>query len=183
MHTHKGRCRVGRATADGHGRQRGRGMPGDWGVQAAFMGRFTNKVDRKGRVSVPAPYRQILGQQNGVVLMRSFRADAIEGFTRDVMSRLSASVQNPFGTVDAAAAAIFGEAMELSFDGEGRVLLPDGLRLFAKIDETASFLGCGNYFQIWEPKACDAHCEARFQRLRSGEQKVELSLSGGHDAR
>lgn len=170
---------MGRATADGPEAQRGCGKPGDWGVQAAFMGRFTNKVDRKGRVSVPAPYRQILGQQNGVVLMRSFRADAIEGFTRDLMSRLSASVQNPFGEVDANAAFLFGEAIELGFDSEGRVLLPEHLRAFAKIDDAAAFLGCGNYFQVWEPKACDAFCEARFQRMRAGQAKIDVSLGGG----
>ncbi len=54
---------------------------------AVFIGTFENKVDRKGRVSVPAQFRQTLAAQSfqGIVAFRSYRADAIEACGFDFM--------------------------------------------------------------------------------------------------
>ncbi|MCH7544649.1 MAG: MraZ N-terminal domain containing protein, partial [Proteobacteria bacterium] len=60
-----------------------------------FLSTFINKVDRKGRVSVPAPFRASLAGQvfNGIVAFRSYRQAAIEGCGIDRMERLSDSIE------------------------------------------------------------------------------------------
>ncbi|MGH6717682.1 MAG: division/cell wall cluster transcriptional repressor MraZ [Alphaproteobacteria bacterium] len=151
-------------------------------MSAAFMGAFTNKVDRKGRVSVPAQFRNAIGGEGfqGIVAMRSIRdgVDAIEAFALDTMSRLASSLTEPFAPSGDIAGGLFMEAVEVPFDGEGRIVLPDALRTFARIHDHATFLGRGPYFHIWEPEAGKAYRERLFQQLRSERSRLNLSLKG-----
>jgi MraZ protein len=63
---------------------------------------------------------------------------------------------------DDMATAIFGEAVQLPFDGDGRVILPSEFMDFAGIDERAAFVGMGHKFQIWDPDSFDKRrAEAR----------------------
>ncbi len=59
-----------------------------------FLSTFVNKIDKKGRISVPASFRQALAQQSfqGVVVFRSYKFPAIEGMGIERMERLSSSV-------------------------------------------------------------------------------------------
>lgn len=53
---------------------------------------------------------------------------------------------------DDLAAAMFGDSVQLPFDGEGRIVLPDGLMAHAGIGEEAAFVGMGRKFQLWHPE-------------------------------
>ncbi len=151
---------------------------------AVFLSTFVNKVDRKGRVSVPATYRAVLGEQSfaGIVVFPSFRDsyNAIEACGMDRMERLSASVDglNPFSDEhDDFATAIFGSAVQLPFDSEGRVMLPEHLREHAGIDTHAAFVGRGATFQIWRPEALEVfQVEAR---RRAAQARDRLVLDRG----
>src|SRR5476651_1478796 len=59
---------------------------------ALFLSTFVNKVDRKGRVSVPASFRAALADQsfNGIIAFRSFKSSAIEGSGIDRLGEMSA---------------------------------------------------------------------------------------------
>ena len=58
----------------------GQHLEGSWGrAVALFLSTFVNAIDRKGRVSVPAPFRAALGSQNAIVVFRSYKAAALEG--------------------------------------------------------------------------------------------------------
>jgi MraZ protein len=134
---------------------------------ALFLSKYLNKVDRKGRVSVPAQFRaQLAGQSfKGVVVYRSPKLRALDGFSMEQMEQLSARL-NHFDLFsddqDDLAATIFGGSVPLPFDGEGRITLPQDLAEFVGIDEQVAFVGLGAKFQIWEPAAYDAHeAEAR----------------------
>ncbi len=99
---------------------------------AVFFGTFENKVDRKGRVSVPAPFRQALAGSafQGIIARASHRTDAIEAFDLEFMAKLNTSVStNPLfsETHDDLSMTIFGESFQLGFDGEGRIVLPPDL--------------------------------------------------------
>ena len=139
-----------------------------------FLSTFVNKVDRKGRVSVPASFRATLAQQpfQGVIAYRSFTASCIEGCGMDFMERLSDSAQN-FDAFSAEqediSALIFADARQLSWDPEGRILLPEDLIDHAGIAETAAFVGKGQTFQIWHPesyKAMESEIRARALKTR-----------------
>ncbi len=122
---------------------------------ALFLSTHINKVDKKGRVSVPSQFRdQLAGEQfGGVVLFRSHTQPALEGFAWSYMQEISRRLENfdLFSEAqDDLAMTVFGDSVQLGFDGEGRVVLPVELMEFAGIVERAAFVGLGNKFQIWD---------------------------------
>lgn len=134
---------------------------------ALFLSTYENKVDKKGRVSVPAPFRAALAGQafQGIVLFRSHTHHCLEGFGMDTMEELSSRLDHYdlfSADQDDMATAIFGEAVQLPFDGDGRVILPAALMDFSGIDEKAAFVGMGRKFQLWAPDVFEARkAEAR----------------------
>ena len=124
---------------------------------ALFLSTTVNKVDAKGRVSVPAAFRAALARHpfHGIVAMPSFKYPAIQCGGMEWMEELSSSV-NAYDFFsdehDALTAALFSKTVQLSFDGDGRVVLPSNLITHAKISDTAAFVGRGPLFEIWEPE-------------------------------
>lgn len=120
-----------------------------------FLSTHINKVDKKGRVSVPAQFRdQLAGEKfNGIVLFRSNTQPALEGFAWSYMEEIGRRLDN-FDLFseeqDDLAMTVFGESVQLGFDGEGRVVMPVDLMEFAGIVERAAFVGLGAKFQIWD---------------------------------
>lgn len=137
---------------------------------ALFLSTFVNKVDRKGRVSVPASFRQALAGQNfnGIVAYRSFKLTALEASGIDRMEQLSDRIDAlpEFSEDRDALSSILADAQQLAFDGEGRIVLPELLCQHAGIGETAAFVGLGRTFQIWEPQRFEAHQQEMRERAR-----------------
>ena len=75
---------------------------------------------------------------------------------------------------------IFGDSVQLPFDGEGRVILPTHLITHANITEHAAFVGRGATFQIWQPDAL--HIFQAAARLRAQAARATLSLEPPKDA-
>jgi len=148
-----------------------------WGSSVAlFMSTFTNKVDRKGRVSVPAPFRANLcgpgTPPNGLlVLFRSFRYDALEGCDIERMAEMSNRLDTlpQFSPEHDQLATLFSDSHQLTLDAEGRIGLPEELIAFAKLGESARFVGLGKTFQVWEPATHDAHQAAMRARVRENQ--------------
>lgn len=123
---------------------------------ALFLSTFTNKVDSKGRVSVPSQFRASLVKENfsGMIVYESFVNDSIEGCDIDRIRKISESIDSlePFSEErEAFATAILGGAVQLSIDSDGRVILPEGLLKKAGVKNQAVFVGKGSTFEIWEP--------------------------------
>jgi len=150
---------------------------------ALFLSTFINKVDKKGRVSVPAPFRAALSGQgfDGIVAFRSYKFPAIEACGYDRMEGLSASVDDLalFSEAqDDLAATIFADARQLPFDSDGRVILPGDLAAHAGITDRAAFVGRGPTFQIWEPKAFQAFQDEARARTRRQGATLRLTRAG-----
>lgn len=144
-----------------------------------FLGTFENKVDRKGRVSVPASFRQILAQTSyqGVVAFSSYKEEAIEGCSMDFMEKLADSLGDIdlfSETQEDLSATIFSESYQLPFDGEGRILLPADLCEQAGITDRAAFMGMGQTFRIWQPERLAAFKAS--SRARAKEKGLTLKL-------
>ncbi len=146
---------------------------------ALFVSTFTNKVDRKGRVSVPASFRAALSTQlfAGIVVYPSFTSTAIEGCGTDFLEDLAASAEASFDRFsteqDDLNTLIFASSHQLAWDPEGRVVLPEEILAHARIAEQAAFVGKGRTFQIWEPEALKVHqAEARERALKNRPQLV-----------
>ena len=122
-----------------------------------FLSSYENKIDKKGRVSVPATFRSHLNSMgyDGFISYPSFNHSALEACSQDRIEKLSNTIDslNPFEEKrDFFATSILSESENLQFDTEGRVSLSDKLLNHAKIKNNVLFVGLGKTFQIWEPK-------------------------------
>ena len=123
-----------------------------------FLSSYENKLDKKGRVSVPASFRSHLNSlgYNGFVAYPSFNNEALEACSEDRIEKLSNTIDslNPFEEKrDYFATSVLSESVSLQFDNEGRVLLADKLIDHARIKNNILFVGLGKTFQIWEPNS------------------------------
>ena len=123
-----------------------------------FLSTYENRIDKKGRVSVPASFRSYLSNlgYNGVVCFPSFNNQSIEAWPQNRIEKISNSIDalNPFEEKkDFFATSILSESINLQFDSEGRISLPLKLIKHAKIKNSMLFVGQGKTFQIWEPTA------------------------------
>ena len=121
-----------------------------------FLSTYENKLDKKGRVSVPASFRSYLSNlgYNGVICYPSFNNYCIEAWPQDRIEKISKAIDtlNPFEEKkDFFATSILSESINLQFDGEGRILITTKLLKHAKIKNNMLFVGQGKTFQIWEP--------------------------------
>ena len=121
-----------------------------------FLSSFENKIDKKGRVSVPSTFRSHLNSMgyNGFITYPSFNHSALEACSQDRIEKLSKTIDslNPFDEKrDYFATSILSESVNVQFDTEGRISLSDKLLNHAKIKNRVLFVGLGYTFQIWEP--------------------------------
>ena len=122
-----------------------------------FLSCFENKLDKKGRVSVPATFRSHLNSMgyNGFISYPSFSNPALEACSQDRIEKLSNTIDslNPFDEKrDFFATSVLSESENLQFDTEGRVSFSNKLLKHANIKSNILFVGQGKTFQIWEPK-------------------------------
>jgi MraZ protein len=148
-----------------------------------FTSRYTNKVDRKGRVSVPATFRAVLEEAGAsvVYLKRNQTDGALDGLTEAFMDEIQERIDSfPIGSPerDALEDEYFADSVDIRFDPEGRILLPRELMDFAGIGEAAMFVGLGRRFQVWNPEAYEARRADRSERARS----LSLPQTGGRAA-
>ena len=121
-----------------------------------FLSSFENKIDKKGRVSVPATFRSYLNTlgYNGFISYPSFNHSALEACSQDRIEKLSSTIDslNPFEEKrDYFATSVLSESESHQFDTEGRVSISEKLLNHAKIKNNVLFVGLGRTFQIWEP--------------------------------
>ncbi|HTR16243.1 MAG TPA: division/cell wall cluster transcriptional repressor MraZ [Acetobacteraceae bacterium] len=148
-----------------------------------FLGTHQNRLDAKGRVSVPAPFRASLRAQSeggaaSLVLRPSHKHPCIEAWPATVFQTLA----QPLDRLDMfsedhddLAAALYADAFPVESDREGRIVLPDSLVAHAGLTETVVFMGLGRIFQIWEPAAA----EQRRNEARERARARGLTLPGG----
>ncbi len=121
------------------------------------MDTVSNKVDAKGRVSLPADYRAIVKDTGSeIVCYRSLSSPCIEGCLEDLLDKLASEMENSLDFFSAAqddlTNLIFGDAKRYSFDSTGRIMLSEKLLAHAGITDSAVFVGKGRKFQIWNPE-------------------------------
>ena len=152
-----------------------------------FLSSFENKLDKKGRVSVPSTFRSHLNSMgyNGFITYPSFNHSALEACSQDRIEKLSKTIDslNPFDEKrDYFATSILSESVNVQFDTEGRISLSDKLLNHAKIKNKVLFVGLGYTFQIWEPtlfekfkssarkKAFKNRSDLKWENKQKGEQ-------------
>src|ERR1700722_2448236 len=109
-----------------------------------FVSHYMLRLDAKGRVSVPAPFRAVLARDgfNGLYCYPAPDRPALDAGGNALLTEIEALMGG---------SALYGTSATLKIDGEGRVQLTDSLKAHAAIADTVSFVGLGHKFQIWEP--------------------------------
>ena len=121
-----------------------------------FLSNTINKIDAKGRVSIPSKFRSVLENQGfaGVYLYPSFTSQSIDGGGESLINQIAQSIEKMqlfAEETDALATALFSETYQLNYDQDGRVSLPESLMMHAGLKDrvTLQVLGknfkCGNH--------------------------------------
>ncbi len=140
-----------------------------------FLSHFIHRFDAKGRISIPAPFRQVLAADGfeGVYAYPSLDAPALDCGGHRLLMEIEAllATMPPYSPArDAFATALLGTSEILRMDAEGRVSLDERLKTPLGLRDEAVFVGQGHKFQIWEPSRFAAHLDdarSRVVRLRA----------------
>ena len=151
---------------------------------ALFLSTFEKQIDRKGRVSVPPSFRAVLAAQSftGIIVYPSFVHECVEACGMDRLEKLYARIESldPFSEErDAFATAILGGAIQLPFDGEGRVVLPESLLEKCGISDVGVFIGKGATFEIWSKEKFTKHESASRDLAKKQRLALKSSSVGG----
>ena len=147
-----------------------------------FTGHYQGRLDAKGRVSIPAPYRSVLRQRSNdgetmsLMLRSHHQFDCVEGWAAADLERYSDRLDTlaDFSPeLNDLALVMFGDAMVVPIDNEGRIVVPEQLLSHAKIDKSLWFVGTRKTFQIWEPEAF----ESRRAQARANAANVTLAAA------
>lgn len=134
-----------------------------------FVSNYTNKLDAKGRVSIPALFRTVLARDGfeGLYCFPSPHAAAVDAGGNELLNRIQSRLSglDPLTEDhDLMSTALFGASEILKIDSEGRVMVSDTIRECTGITNTVTFVGMSYKFQIWEPEAFKAHRAAAQKR-------------------
>jgi MraZ protein len=142
-----------------------------------FVSNTTLRLDSKGRVSIPAPFRSVLGRDgfDGLYCYPALDRPAIDAGGTALMLEIEALMAGfaPFSEArEQFAVALYGTSETLKLDGEGRVILTEPLKVHAGIVDTVAFVGLGHKFQIWEPGRFRSELAEATDKVRALKQRL-----------
>ncbi len=132
-----------------------------------FVSTFTNRIDAKGRVSIPATFRAVLDRDRygggvgglGIYCYPSLDAPALDAGGERLALKIDgllSGLPDYSNERDELSVALYGDVQVLSIDQDGRIVLPEKLRAVIGLEPAAAaeitFVGLGDKFQMWEPK-------------------------------
>jgi MraZ protein len=158
-----------------------------------FVSTFTNKIDAKGRVSIPAPFRAVLERDGytggtagaaptgGIYCYPSLDSAALDAGGERLARKIDALLANLADYSDERdelSVALYGDVQVLHVDADGRIVLPESLRAHAGLAGQVTFVGLGDKFQIWEPAAFEARRAAAREKVQE-HRKLFGGVKGG----
>tara|TARA_A100001011_G_scaffold141623_1_gene149711 strand:- start:670 stop:1137 length:468 start_codon:yes stop_codon:yes gene_type:complete len=151
-----------------------------------FVSKYFNKVDKKGRVSLPSSFRNALpkSNKNEIILYKSIKTPSIEGCGTGRLEEIAKRINNLdffSDDHDDFSASIFSEIISINLDKEGRFLIPEELKNYANIETEAAFFGQGHFFQIWETNNGLRNIEKSRTRLLKEKKSLRMILVEKND--
>lgn len=157
-----------------------------------FAGRHENRVDAKGRVSVPSSFRAVLTKDGAEEIFCYPHPErrCLEAGGNRLVAKIHAILEE-FPVLsqerEDLATFYFGESEKLKVDADGRTVLPKRLKDHAGIDAQAVFVGLGDKFQIWEASEYEAFRGEARERARGLRQQLgaggRIASARGEEAR
>lgn len=142
-----------------------------------FVSTYTMRLDAKGRVSIPASFRAVLARDGfaGLYCHPALDRPAVDAGGNTLLSEIETLIERypPYSEErEQFAAALYGRSETLKPDSEGRIILSENLKAHAGVTDTASFVGLGHKFQIWEPERLRAHLAEANDKVRALKQRL-----------
>jgi len=149
-----------------------------------FLSTISGRLDGKGRVSIPAPFRAVLEADGypGLLMHQALDVPALECGGNRLLKEIDGLIERfpAYSEArDLMATALLGGAEQLKPDPEGRVVLPERFKAHAGITGPVMFVGMGDRFRIWEPERFAMHLAEAKARLRA----VRETFPGGNPER
>jgi MraZ protein len=144
-----------------------------------FLGQYTHSIDSKNRLTVPARYRDALA--SGAYIVQGFERNLFV-YTTESFKRLASRAESLSNTIPKAREmrrVVFGGASEVSLDSSGRILIPPFLRAYAELEDEATIVGTGAYFEIWNPKLWEKELVSVMDPDANTQRFAEFDLSTG----
>jgi len=155
-----------------------------------FVANYTLRLDAKGRVSIPAPFRQVLARDgfDGLYCYPTLDRPALDAGGNALLAEIEQLIGSfpPYSDErEELSAALYGTSETLNIDGEGRVILSERLKIHAGIADQAAFVGLGHKFQIWEPERFRAQLAEATEKVRALKRQLgsRRSAQGAPGAR
>ena len=142
-----------------------------------FLSNAINKVDRKGRVSIPASFRNLLEKRKETQLYTLLSIDmpTVDAGGTDLLityEERMAALDPLTGAFDDLSFYYHGDSAWMKIDGDGRIVLTDALRDHTGITDQVAFVGRGTFFQMWEPQKFAAYRNEARGRILQMKQKL-----------
>lgn len=149
-----------------------------------FVSTYTLRIDAKGRVSIPAPYRSVLTREGADMLYchPSLAEPALDAGGGKLLEEIDTLISRypPYSEArEELAAALYGTSETLRIDPEGRVVLTETLKDHAGIGDNVSFVGLGHKFRIWEPERLRAHLAEAKDKVRQLRRSLGSAAENG----
>ena len=145
-----------------------------------FLSTYINRIDKKNRISVPSSFRSVLEQNGlkGLICYPSPTLTSIEGCTFNRIKKLSDAIDSlgPFSEERSTfSSSILADSHQVSFDKEGRVILPSELLSSVGIIEEVAFVGMGETFQMWNPETYNIYKKGNQKQTQEKLSKLQWS--------
>jgi MraZ protein len=149
-----------------------------------FVSNVTLRLDAKGRVSIPAPFRAVLARDGfeGLYCYPALDRPAIDAGGNALMADIEALIGEfpPYSQErEQLAIALYGSSETLKIDGEGRVMLTESLKAHAGITDAVAFVGLGHKFQMWAPQRLRAELEEASRTVRTLRTRLGSGRAAG----
>jgi MraZ protein len=155
-----------------------------------LVSHYLLRLDAKGRVSIPAPFRAVLARDGfeGLYCYPALDRPALDAGGNALLGEIESLIARfpPYSEErEQFSAALYGPSEILKIDGEGRVVLSDPLKIHAGIADAVAFVGLGHKFQIWEPDRFRAELAEATEKVRSLKRQLgsRVAAEPPHGAR
>jgi MraZ protein len=155
-----------------------------------FVSNYSLRLDSKGRVSIPAPYRGVLARDgfDGLYCYPSLDRPALDAGGNALLAEIDALIARfpPYSDErEDLLAALYGTSETIKIDGEGRAVLSEALKSHAEIADAVAFVGLGHKFQIWEPERFRAQLAEATGKVRALKKQLgsRVAAEEPHGAR
>ncbi len=141
-----------------------------------FQGEFSNNMDEKGRVSIPAPFRDTLKTHHAdgqLIITRSHNTACLIAYPTREWKRLQAAIKEmPAKLKPHFKRAVITPSQLFSPDKQGRILLAGVLREHASLSRSVHFAGTGETFEVWDKESWDKQLKTDLAVLQDFELDI-----------